>query len=137
MVGQAAIMLSMGKLPHAHCCFQKRRGGFFSFFPRSPSFPALTPSISHHALFQQSLWFFKKLIASQASLQVTLFQHLNHNPLQPFSPHFVLPSLFLPSLFLSLSVYDGQVSWGKTVGRMQTCCHGNRNPPSPSGLLSN
>ncbi|MEQ2181308.1 hypothetical protein GOODEAATRI_010177 [Goodea atripinnis] len=50
--------------------------------------------------------------------------------LLPFCPHF-------SSLSQILSVYDGQISWGKTVGRMQGCCHGNYNPPSPSGLLSN
>lgn len=105
----------------------------FKNVSRSPSFPALTPSIFH-------MHYFNSLCGSPTSLmpcrKVLLFQHLNHYPLQHFSPHSILPSLFLPISF-SLSVYDGQVSWGKTVGRMQACCHGNRNPPSPSGLLSN
>lgn len=80
-------------------------GGFFkvSFF--SFSHPINFP----RALLQQSLWFSNKLVASQASLQVLLFQHLNH--ITPSSLFFSSrrsaltfpPSLSLP-LFLSHSV---------------------------------
>lgn len=128
VVGEAATMLAMGKLLHTHRHFQKKGGG--AFFFKVSLFPCSHPINFLCALFLQSLWLSSKPAASQASLQVLLFQRLNHNPLQPFSPHFILPSLFLPISF-SLSVYDGHVSWGKTVGRMQACCHGNRNPPSP------
>lgn len=121
----AATVLAVGTLLHAHWCFQKK-----VFFFKVTLFSCSHPINFPRTLFQQSLWFSNEPAALQASLQVLLFQHLNHNPLQPFSPHFILPSLFLPISF-PLSVYDGHVSWGKTVGRMQACCHGNRNPPSP------
>lgn len=98
-------MLAMGKLLHAYWLIQKGWGGvvggFFSFqgLPLS-SFHLIN---SPCALFLLSLRFSGEPAASQAFLQVLLFQHLNRNPLQPFSPHFVLPSLFLPVSFLSLS----------------------------------
>lgn len=89
-----------GKAAARALLLSKEKGGFF--FQGLPLF-LLSPHQFPRALFQQSLWFFSKPTASQASLQVTLFQHLNHNPLQPFSPHFVLPSVFLP-VSLSLCV---------------------------------
>lgn len=100
VAGEAATMLAMGKLLHAHWCFQKK-GGFFFF--KVSLFSCSHPINSPCALFLLSLWFSIEPTASQTFLQVLLFQHLNHNPLQPFSPHFVLPSLFLPVSFLSLS----------------------------------
>ncbi len=75
--------------------------------------------------------------------KVFLFQHHTHNPsYTPNAPSHALRLSYIQfpvflSLFMSFSAYYGQVSWGKTVGRKQACCHSNRITPSPSGLLNN
>ena len=48
----------------------------------------------------------------------------------------ILISQFLSPSF-SLSLCFRQVTREGTIIRKQICCHGNRNPPSPIGLLSN
>jgi len=117
VVGRAAtVLVSPGKACCTHIgAFRRRgwwwwwRGGFV--FSRSPSFPALTPSIFPRTLFLQSLWFSNEPAASSASLQVLLFQHLNQKPsslslLTSFCPHFSSPSLSL-----RWSCLVGEDSW--------------------------
>ncbi len=75
--------------------------------------------------------------------KVFLFQHHTHNPsYTPNAPSCTLRLSYIQfpvflSFFLSFSAYYDQVSWGKTVGRKQACCHSNMITPSPTGLLSN
>lgn len=112
VAGEAATMLAMGKLLHAYWCFQKK-GGFF-FTSRSPSFPAITPSIL-------PVHYFYCLCGSPASplprrhfYKSSSFNILTITPsslslLTSFCPHFSSPSLF--SLCLRWSRLMGEDSW--------------------------
>lgn len=102
VVGEAATMLAWENYCMHTGAFKRRGGGLFISYKVS-LFSFSHPINFPCALFLPSLWLSNEPTGLQAFLQVLLFQHLNHNPPQLFSPHSVLPSLFLPVSFLSLS----------------------------------
>lgn len=127
VVGEAATILAMGKQLHAHWRFQKKgSGGLRIFFLQGvPLFP-LSPHQFSLCFIRLSLWLTpRRHFYKSSSFNILTITPSSLSLLTSSCPHFFLPVSF------SLSVCDGHVSWGKTVGRMQACCHGNRNPPSP------
>lgn len=128
VVGEAATILAMGKQLHAHWRFQKRGVGdcvffFFKVSLSSHSHPINFPCALSDCLYGSPTP--RRHFYKSSSFNILTITPSSLSLLTSFCPHFFLPVSF------SLSVCDGHVSWGKTVGRMQACCHGNKNPPSP------
>lgn len=100
---------------------------------RFPSVSCSHPVNFPRALFLLSLRFSS---ASQAFLQVLPFQHLNRNPLQPFSPHSALAALTFPRRLFPLSVYDGHVSWGRQLAGCRLAAMATGTLPLPKVSLA-